>query len=182
MQTPFAEVSKKYLQEIIKEKRMDTVRSYTSFVNIFCEWTEKQYPNLSSSMLSHALVAKFMDYVYNDRKGRKKESMSNRTYNNYIKNGSAFFSWMVEKCYCKENHFTKIKTKKKEDKTRILIPKETREKITKYLLSKSPNYLIMLKLVYNSLIRPKEIRNLYVSDISITKGQITVSSKSTLVS
>ena len=174
MQTPFSEVSKKYLQEVFKEKRPDTIRSYNSFVSIFCEWVEKTYPNVSSSMISHAAVVKFMDYVYNERKGQGKKSISNRTYNNYIKNGSALFSWLINKCYCTDNHFAKIKPKKKEDKTRILIPKETREKITKYLLNKNPNYLIMLKLIYNSLIRPKEIRGLLTSDISITKGQITV--------
>jgi len=172
--TPLKEVAEKYVEEIKRNTRPDTYRSYTSFVTIFCEWIEKQSPNIYSSMVTHALVAKFMDYVYNERKGRKTESMSNRTYNNYIKNGSAFFSWMLDKCYCKENHFTKIKSKKKEDKTRILIPEEAREKITKYLLTKNPNYLLMLKLIYNSLIRPKEIRNLLVSDISIIKGQITV--------
>ena len=171
---PLREVAEKYKQEVKRNTRPDTCRSYTSFVTIFCEWIEKMSPNIYSSMVTHALVAKFMDYVYNERKGRKTESMSNRTYNNYIKNGSAFFSWLIDKCYCKENHFTKIKSKKKEDKTRILIPEETREKITKYLLNKNPNYLIMLKLIYNSLIRPKEIRNLLVSDISVTKGQITV--------
>jgi len=171
---PLKEVSKKYLEEIKRNTRPATFRSYMYFVTTFCDWMEKVSPNIYSSMLTHALIAKFMDYVYNDRKGRKTESMSNRTYNNYIKNGSAFFSWMVDKCYCKENLFTKIKTKKKEDKFRILIPEESREKITKYLLSKNPNYLIMLKLIYNSLLRPKEIRGLQVSDLSMTLGQITV--------
>jgi site-specific recombinase XerD len=171
---PLKEVAEKYKEEIKRNTRPATYRSYMYFVSTFCEWMEKVSPNLYSSMVSHALVAKFMDYVYNERKGRKIESMSNRTYNNYIKNGSAFFSWMIDKCYCKENHFTKIKSKKKEDKARILIPEETREKITKYLLSKCPNYLVMLKLIYNSLLRPKEIRGLLVSDISIIKGQITI--------
>jgi integrase len=32
----------------------------------------------------------------------------------------------------------------------------------------------MLKLIYNTLLRPKEIRGLQISDISISKGQITV--------
>jgi len=172
--TPFKDVIEKYKEEIKRNTRSGTCRSYTSFVNILCEWMEKVSPNIYSSMVTHALVAKFMDYVYNERKGRKGESMSNRTYNNYIKNGSTFFSWMIEKCYCKENHFMKVKPKKKENKKRILIPEETREQITKYLLLKNPNYLIMLKLIYNSLLRPKEIRELVISDVSLEKGHITV--------
>ncbi|MDR0206960.1 MAG: site-specific integrase [Bacteroidales bacterium] len=174
MYTPLKEVTIKYLEEIKRNIRPETCRLYTSFLNIFCEWIEKVSPNVYSSMVTHALVAKFMDYVYNERKGRKGECVSNKTYNNYIKNGSAFFSWMIDKCYCKENHFMKIKSKKKENKKRILIPEEARERITKYLLSNNPNYLLMLKLIYNSLLRPKEIRGLLISDISIAKGQITV--------
>ena len=102
--TPLKTVAEKYLEESKRNIRPDTYRSYSSFVNIFCEWIEKVSPNIYSSMVTHALVAKFMDYVYNERKGRKGESMSNKTYNNYIKNGSAFYSWMIDKCFCKENH------------------------------------------------------------------------------
>jgi len=172
--TPLKEVAEKYIEETKRNTRPDTCRSYNSFVSIFCEWIEKVSPNIYSSMITHALVAKFMDYVYNERKGRGGESMSNKTFNNYIKVGRVFFSWMVEKCYCKENHFAKIKSKKKEDKTRILVPEKTREEITKYLQENNPNYLLMLKLIYNTLLRPKEIRGLQISDISIAKGQITV--------
>ncbi|MDR0206465.1 MAG: tyrosine-type recombinase/integrase [Bacteroidales bacterium] len=172
--TSLKKVTERYLEEAKRNTRSATYRSYASFVSIFIEWIEKVSPNIYSSMVTYALVAKFMDYVYNERKGRKTEVMSNRTYNNYAKTGSAFFNWMIDKCYCKENHFSKIKPKKKEDKKRVLIPEETRERITNYLLEKSPNYLLMLKLMYNSLIRPKEIRGLLISDISTVKGQITV--------
>lgn len=172
--TPLKEVAQKYMEEIKRNHRPATYGAYSSFISIFCEWMDKQFPNIYSSMITHAVVAKFMDYVYNERKGVKTENMSNGTYNNYIKTGSAFFSWMVDKCYCKENHFMRIKTKKTEAKTRILIPEETRETITKYLKTKNPKYLLMLKLIYNSLLRPKEIRCLQISDISIAKGQITV--------
>jgi len=101
--TPLKEVVIKYKQEVERTTRKDTYDSYCSFLEIFCEWIEKQSPNIYSSMITHALIAKFMDYVYNERKGRKTERISNRTYNNYIKNGSAFFTWMIDKCYCKLN-------------------------------------------------------------------------------
>jgi hypothetical protein len=112
--TPLKEVAEKYIEETKRNTRPDTCRSYTSFVNIFSEWLEKVSPNVYSSMVTHALVAKFMDYVYNERKGREGKNMSNKTYNNYIKVGRVFFSWMIDQCYCKANHFTKMKSKKKE--------------------------------------------------------------------
>ena len=172
--TPIKEVIEQYKEDVKRTVRPDTFRSYSSFVNIFCEWIEKKSPNIYSSMISHTYVAKFMDYVYNERKGKRNEYMSNRTYNNYVKNGSAFFSWMIDKCYCKENHFSKIKTKKAEDKARIIISEDYREKIENHLANKNPNYLLVIKLIYNSLLRPKEIRNLIISDILLDNKQIRV--------
>lgn len=172
--TPIKDVIEQYKEEIKRNVRPDTHRSYCSFVNIFLEWVEGISPGIYSSMITHAYVAKFMDYVYNERKGMKNGCMSNRTYNNYIKLGSAFFTWMIDKCYCKENHFSKIKTKKAEDKTRILIPEEDRIKIADYLQNKNPGYLLVIKLIFNSLLRPKEIRNLKVSDILLDQKQIVV--------
>ena len=174
--TPIKEVVEQYKEEIKRTVRQDTYRSYSSFVHIFSEWVEKVSPGIYSSMISHSMIARFMDYVYNERKGANDGYMSNRTYNNYVKNGSAFFSWMVDKCFCKENHFFKIKTKKIEQKTRILIPVDYREKIAAYLEVQNPGYLLVIKLIYNSLLRPKEIRCLKVSDIMLDKKQIRIRS------
>ena len=172
--TPLKEVVEKYKEEVKRNTRPVTYRAYCLFLDIFSQWLEKHTPNIYSSMITHALVVKFMDYVYNERKGSKGENVSNSTYNNYIKQGSAFFSWLVDKCFCKENHFSKIKSKKTEEKRRILIPEEVRERITEYLHANNPNYLLVLKLIYNSLLRPKEIRELQISDLSLAKGVITI--------
>lgn len=172
--TPVKEVVEKYKEEVKRSVRPVTYRAYSYFVKVFVEWLEKHSPGIYSSMITHALVAKFMDHIYNDRKGAKETCVSNCTYNNYIKLGSAFFSWMVDKCYCKENHFAKIKAKKAESKTRILIPEESREKISNYLQKEDPGYLFVIKLIFNSLLRPKEIRELKISDISLEKKQIVV--------
>lgn len=69
-----------------------------------------------TSMISHTMVVRFMDYVYYERKGVSGDDMTAASYNAYIKQGSAFFNWMIDKCYCKENHFQKIKAKKVESK------------------------------------------------------------------
>ena len=174
MYTPIRDVAKKYLEEIEKNLRPATYRSYKTFIKIFCEWLDKQQPGMYSSMISHTLIVRFMDYVYNDRKGISGNEMSAVAYNSYIKQGSAFFSWMIDKCYCKENHFQKIKAKKVEEKQRILIPEETREEIYKYLKDKNPRFLLMLKLIYAGLIRPKELRHLKVENLSFSEMQIRI--------
>ena len=174
MYTPIKDVAARYLEEIEKNLRPATYRTYKTFIKVFSEWIEKQQPEMYSSMISHALVVRFMDYVYYERKGISGDEMSAAAYNAYIKQGSAFFSWMIDKCYCKENHFQKIKAKKVEEKKRILIPEETREKIEEYLKEKNPRFLLMLKLIYAGLIRPKELRCLKVENLSFKDMQLRI--------
>ena len=172
--TPIKDVAARYMEEIEKTLRPATYRTYKTFIKVFCEWVEKQQPNIYSSMISHTMIVRFMDYIYYERKGTSGNEITASAYNSYIKQGSAFFSWMMDKCYCKENHFQKIKAKKVEDKKRILIPEETREKINEYLKVKNPMYLIMLKLIYSGLIRPHELRGLKVENLSFADMQIRI--------
>lgn len=63
--------------------------------------------------------------------------------------------------------------KRKEAKTRIIIDPDTRKKIMGQL-NGSP-FLLVCMLVYHSLIRPKEIRNIKVGDIDMTAHAIRIS-------
>ena len=174
MYTPIREVCRKYMAETEKTHREATIRSYKSFIKVFVEWVENLKPGIYSSMITHAMVVRFMDYVFFERKAPNGEDISAYTYNSYIRHGSAFFNWMIEKCYCKENHFSKIKRKKTQDKRRILIPEDYREKIDNYLKEKNPGFLLVLKLIYAGLIRPKELRMLKVGDLSFADKQIRI--------
>lgn len=168
MQTPFSEVCKKFLDEAMKEKRPDTIRSYSSFIGIFSSWLKTRIKDAKCVEINGCIIADFMDYVYNERK------VSCTTYNNYIKMGRAVFNWMVDKYYIPKNEFNNVKLKKKEKKSRILIDDETKVKIKKHLQQTKPNYLIICKLIYNTLLRPKEIRMLKVSDILLEQKAIRV--------
>ena len=95
MYTPISEVCRKYIEETERTQREATVRSYKSFIKIFSEWMDKQRPGIYSSMISHAMIVKFMDHVYFERKSSNGDEISTYTYNGYIKNGSAFFNWMI---------------------------------------------------------------------------------------
>lgn len=174
MYTPIQDVADMYMNEVEKTLRPATYRTYKTFIKVFCDWIEKQQTGIYSSMISHTMVVRFMDYVYYERKGISGDDMTATSYNGYIKQGSAFFNWMIDKCYCKENHFQKIKAKKVEDKKRVLIPEDVREKISNYLKVKNPSYLLMLKLIYAGLIRPKELRMLKVEDLSFANKQIRI--------
>ena len=98
-----------------KEARPDTLRSYSSYVSLLNNWVGRFNKELFCSMFNHTLAIKFMDYAYNER------NVSARTYNNYLKMSRCFFEWAVEKGYCKENPFLRIKMKKKTTKERTII-------------------------------------------------------------
>ena len=171
--TPLLEVLEEYKEYATKELRESTARSYISFAKIFGEWIEKVSPNIYCSMVSHSMIVRFMDYIQRERDGRDGD-ISARTYNNYIKNGSAFFTWMIDKCYCKENHFQKIKSKKVTEKKRVLIPNEKREAIQKHLMENNIGYLAFLEMIYGALLRPKEILMLKAENISLAEKTITI--------
>jgi integrase len=76
--------------------------------------------------------------------------------------------------YITSNHFDEIQLKKKEKKKRTIIPIEQRSLITEYLIEKDPLLLIVCKLMYFSLLRPKEISMLKVGDVSFDKKTIHV--------
>jgi integrase len=113
-----------------------------------------------------------MDYLFVERK------VGNATYNNNIKMGRALFNWAIERCYTKQNAFEKIKPKKKETKKRIIIPKDVRQKITNHLHdSGNIGMEIAVNLIYSSLIRPNEIRQLKISNVFLDEKYIIVPSE-----
>ena len=172
------------IERFIGVKKRDltenTMRSYKSFCNGLKKWILQKHPDLRSNRFTRRLAVEYMDYVLEGNnankngKARKHEdgTVSNRTYNNNLKQGRALFSWAVEKCYCEENPFEKIKTKREEIKTRVLIPEEWRKKIKEYFEKTNPQYLIICELVHTSLIRPVEISRLQAYMVHLAEGYI----------
>lgn len=166
--TPLLQLRELYLANKQRDVRDATFTSYSSMTKMFNEWVEgcNRSGKVTGNFLKYDAVC-YMDYVYS-------KGYSNRTYNNTLKGMRAFFSWAVEHCYCKENPFATIKTKAKETKKRILIDGKSRKKITEYLKSNNPQFLIVCQLVYNSAMRPKEIANIQVGNIKLDNRYIVV--------
>lgn len=157
-----------FIAEKKKELRENSLRSYVSFVKLLIEWSEKNTPGLMASMFNQTYVVRYMDYIYTTR------NVGISTYNNHIKMGRALFNWMKERCYSKQNPFETVKLKPKTKKTRLIIPPDIRQTIIKDLEQNSPQLLLISKLVYNSLIRPNEIKLLRVSDVNIKERYIQI--------
>ena len=164
--TKLEDVISAYISEKSKELKEDSLRSYKSFRNIFSQWCDQNVPNCKCILFNRTLAVRYMDYIYTER------NVGARAYNNQLKMARAFFSWAVQKCYCKENPFELIKTKKQEEKKRVLVPADTRKKIRAYLEQHNPNYLIVLELVFTSLLRPTEISRIQIKQINLKEQYI----------
>ena len=164
--TTIDEMIKLYLSEKSKELKPDTMRSYRSFCNIFSNWCADSAPNCKCIQFNKTLAVQYMDYIYMERE------VAARAYNNQLKMARALFSWALQKCYCKENPFEHIKTKRQDEKKRIIIPPNTRQKIKDYLLEKNPVFLIILELVFTSLLRPAEIARIQIKQIHLKEQYI----------
>ncbi len=162
------DVAKLFIAEKKKELRENSLRSYSSFITILIDWVNVNNKGMYASMFTQIFAVRYMDHIYTGR------NVGVTTYNNHIKMGRAFFNWLKERCYVKQNSFEMVKTKPKQKKTRIIIPLETRTKIIEDLQTKNSNFLIICKLIYNSLIRPNEIKLLTISDIHLDSNYIQV--------
>ena len=149
-----------------KDMRPDTMRSYRSFCKIYNSWcTDTGIKYLSDINKTNA--AKFFDFLTTNRK------VSNISYNNYIKLSRAFINFGIERNMVQDNPFIGIKKKRIESKKRELIPKEERERLFN-CDDINPGFILVCMLIYNSLIRPKEIRLLRIKNICYDENCIIV--------
>ncbi len=166
--TPIPSVISAYLSEKQEELRPDTMRSYKSFCTGFGRWVQENVPGCPAILFNKVLAIRYMDYCLMERK------LKGRSWNNQLKAAKALFAWAVAKCYCKENPFAEIKTKREAEKKRILIPPETRKRMIEYFRENNMGLLLVSQLVYSALIRPKEIRSLKVGDVFLEEHYIMV--------
>lgn len=155
-----------FLKAKTKELRPDSMRSYRSFSDRFLNWLEKAGKKeiFVVNFESHHANA-FLNELYRD------ESISNKTWNNYLTFFRSLWNWMVEQEYAVKNQFAGFTKKQAEKKERIVIPARERERIREYLEQKDPNLLIASLLVFHSLLRPKEI-SMLKPDYFMLKKQV----------
>lgn len=160
-----------FLSEKSKTLRPDSVRCYKSYTKMFSEWCEAT--RLSDEFCyvfdkNHAL--RLLDSM--EAKG-----ISNKSYNNYLTFFFTLFSYFIERGWCSENPFDGIKRKRVETKNRSTIPAEDRKRIIDYFESKKLHgYVVLMRLCFQCLIRPKEMLMLKLSDIDVDTGFIKISS------
>lgn len=165
--TKLADLLCVFLAEKKKEVRKDTYRSYSSFCLQFGLFLDRWYPGLPANRFDKRIAVHFLDLKYS-------ADVTPRTYNNYLKLGRTLFNWLCDHEYISDNPFARIKVKKVWRKRRTLIPSADRQRIMDYLEQTDREFLLYLRLICISLIRPKEVRELRCGDIDLANHRIIV--------
>lgn len=168
--TPMVSVLEKYLADRKKEVRHATYLTYNSSCKVLTNWINMHANGCRAIDFNKVYALEYMAYLSDDR------GVSNKTYNNYLKQMRLVFEWAIMHCYCKEDPFKTIKPRKKEQKKRMVINQDARTNILKYLEIHDPDFLIFLELVFFSLMRPMEIRRCKISQIHLDEHYINIPS------
>jgi integrase len=167
--TKLIDASKRFLNAKKSELRPASMNSYVSFINTFSNYlitTNKQELITESFQKIDAL--QFIEYV------QIHKDIKQKTLNNYLTFYKAFWGWLLENKYVTQNVFTDIRKKKSEQKERVPVSEENRTKIEQYLSVHDPKFLLVCKLVYHALLRPKEITFLKPSNFNLNSQTIYI--------
>lgn len=167
--TPLAQLRERFLTGKESEGcRVSTMRQYDSVTGLWLRWCEDNgHARRYSGTYLRQHAVQYMDAVLEQRH-------RHRSYNNTLKVMRAFFQWAVEHCYARENPFAGMKTLKKEQKIRILVPPEARRKVAEYYDAVCPAMNIVCQLVYSSAIRPAEILKIQLKHIDLARHYILI--------
>lgn len=117
-------------------------------------------------------INNFLDYIYIER------ALTAMTRNAYLQTLRTFFTFCTRKGYIAESPARDILNVKKGVKKRAAIPEPTLQRIFKYLQNRGEmHYLLACYLLYSCFIRPSEICELKLSNISFKHQTIFISAE-----
>lgn len=167
--TPLTKAIQSFLKQKEKELRPDSMRSYRSFSKKMIEWLESsKRSDILCVNFGVSESTEFMNMLYN------LDSISSKTWNNYLLFFQSFWNWMIENQYAVNNAFKHFSKKAKTQKTRTIIPVHIREQIREHLQETDYNFMVVSMLVFHCLLRPKEISLLKPENFLIHKQVIRV--------
>ena len=161
----------KYLQKLrntnaIKE---NTYLDYTKRLRILQEYMQNYAtPIMYIYQFNLSFISDFLDYILMDR------DSSARTRNNYKVWLSSFCNWLIEKQYMETNPCERIKALKEEPKRREALSPSELQSLRNYLEKHNRYFLLACRMEYYTFIRPEELTNIRLKDISIKEQKVFV--------
>lgn len=142
-------------EKMLAGKSAHTIRAYMKDIRKLCG-----YSNIDFSEMNVDFFMEFLNEV--------REHMSVNSFNSLVRNLSAFFSWMFDSGYIKENLFKKVRFGKsrflrgKKEKKMTLTDTEVRDIIR---AGANTQERFMLALMFFTAIRRGEVASIRMSDI-----------------
>lgn len=168
--TPFADALNSYEKSLERFDRKKTRFAYQSRLKVFREYlSQRSIPIDTCGKFDHAVCVSFLDWVLFDRE------VTPRTRNNYLGWLYSLGEYMSERGYISGNPAAGIKKISENEKYRVLPTERELKAITSLLEETDRPYLLACLMIYYTFIRPTELSNLRVGDISVKNMEIRIS-------
>lgn len=170
--TLLEEALEKYEKSLEKLPKLKTRQSYSSRLNVLREYIKSRViPPKYVYQFDTSFVSDFLDWLYLDR------DVTGRTRNNYRGWCSALAAYFIEREYISTNPVVKIKVVPEDAKKRQPLTAEMLQSLRNYLKENNPIFLLACMMEYYTMIRPEELSNLRIKDISLKEQSVFVAAE-----
>ena len=168
--TPLTDIIEKYKEYVSRTGRKKTIQNYTSRCSIMLEYNATRINPIKYAYQYDTLfVTEFLDWILLDRDNGP------RTRNNYKGWCSAFGEFMLQRKYIDSNPAEGIAKLPEDPKIRQPLSDSMVRQMKKYLKEKDPHFLLAVMFEYFTFIRPTELSNIRIDDISLKEQKIFIS-------
>ncbi|MBO5455535.1 MAG: tyrosine-type recombinase/integrase [Muribaculaceae bacterium] len=160
---------KKYEASLEKLPKLKTRQSYGSKLNVLREYISLQLlPPKYVYQYTTSFITDFLDWLYLDRE------VSGRTRNNYRGWCSSLAAYFIEREYISSNPVEKIRAVAEEEKKRQPLTSAMLSQLATYLKAKNPLFYLACMMEYYTMIRPEELSNVRICDISLKEQSVFI--------
>lgn len=158
------------------EYKLKIIKSHKDYVPLFkvmvLEWFEEQKPGKTVDKITKADIYDFLDTLQRER------NWTNVTRNVKRSKLYNFFQYLVDREIIHNNPVAKVRNEKEEKGVRYypFLDHEI-SMLREYIQEHEPIIKLFTDFVYYAFLRPKEVRQLKISDIDMIKKRIRVSRK-----
>lgn len=159
----------KYEASLEKLPKLKTRQSYGSKLNVLREYISMQLlPPRYVYQFSASFISEFLDWLYLDR------DVSGRTRNNYRGWCSSLAAYFIEREYISSNPVEKIRVVPEDAKKRQPLTSAMLRQLGRYLKEKNPLFYLACMMEYYTMIRPEELSNVRIQDISVREQSVFI--------
>ena len=160
-------IGKKAKDGVLTEK---TYKDYSSRLKLFTQYAN-EHPVPYIYMIDRQYIGRYLDFIYVER------DCSPRTRNNHLCWLSSFCSFLVDHGYITTNPCVNIKPLRNGDKFRKALDAHDKKRLWEWLEKNDKHFLLACQFQYYTLIRPGELSQIKLKDISLQEQTVFVSSK-----